>query len=630
LGEFYTPPSLAKFMVDSSYIPKNFVLDPACGSGTFIIEVIRKILSNKNLELEEQCVAISNLYGFDVNPIAIIATKTNIILILQEFVRKNGNISINLSISDFLFPSIGSKILDLQNSMDLIIGNPPWLVLKDIYNSDYKNKVKKLAQTYHIKPEAHQIPNLEISALFLYHAKKYLKSGGKVFYIVSNAVASGNNHAGTRQFLEFSNIRLWKFTKDVFTIHNICISARFKSDLVRTLSELSEIQVETKTFDPHFDNAGILTFQLFTKEIYTPYSVLKKNGNMLVKKLISQSEKRHLGELLPLGPNYYHDKCFNGASLYPRNLLFVKTDCKQGNLMRITPLIENPKGRWAFNPIEELLKMGLIESTEILLEPEFIYPVLKSIMIIPFLALDTQSIVLPLDITDDKGYKLTNKKKSKTWEYFQGLDAVYKEKIKDGASHNHLFKHIDYQHKLTTSRQRKSLKIVSMASGTLAKACLIRDPCTIIDTTCYYIGLDEEDEAYFLLGYLNSPVLTKSIQFIQAEGAGGSGRHIHKRPFDFTLPQFDSKNISHQRVVKIARKLEQKVSNLVKKRNSDIRKEKLNKLNKSTKSNQNVISPRKIQNQIYKELGWNTSQMIITGDFATLNEAVIKVIQLFK
>ncbi|MCJ7650730.1 MAG: SAM-dependent methyltransferase, partial [Candidatus Lokiarchaeota archaeon] len=44
IGEFYTAPTLVKEMVDDSYALGMKILDPSCGSGTFLIEILLKIL----------------------------------------------------------------------------------------------------------------------------------------------------------------------------------------------------------------------------------------------------------------------------------------------------------------------------------------------------------------------------------------------------------------------------------------------------------------------------------------------------------------------------------------------------------------------------------------------------------
>jgi len=45
-GMFYTMPFLVKKMVDDTYMFGERVLDPCCGSGNFLIEIIKRILSS--------------------------------------------------------------------------------------------------------------------------------------------------------------------------------------------------------------------------------------------------------------------------------------------------------------------------------------------------------------------------------------------------------------------------------------------------------------------------------------------------------------------------------------------------------------------------------------------------------
>ncbi|HIQ48590.1 MAG TPA: SAM-dependent DNA methyltransferase [Aquifex aeolicus] len=76
-GEYYTPLWLVKFMLDKlGYIKEKTVLDPFCGSGTFLDEALRrKILSGKNPKE-----AIREIIGFDVNPIAVMLARAEILL----------------------------------------------------------------------------------------------------------------------------------------------------------------------------------------------------------------------------------------------------------------------------------------------------------------------------------------------------------------------------------------------------------------------------------------------------------------------------------------------------------------------------------------------------------------------
>jgi len=268
----------------------------------------------------------------------------------------------------------------LRKKADLIIGNPPWLVLHNIHSDNYKEQVKSLASALNILPEAHVVTHLEMSALFLYIAKRFLKNEGRVFFVVSNAFATGDNHDGTRQFLEYDNIVLWKFTKDIFNIHNICLSAIYREKLVRSFEELENLEVKKILFKPQLTRARRWIFSKEKEEIEKPYSILKKDKkSILVKKLLPLEEIKYL---LPKGKNAYEKICYNGAALFPRNLIFVKIENDDGNYYEISHHIESPKERWAFDP-KKRLKLGSIK-----IEKEFIFSVLKSKGVIPFVSLN--------------------------------------------------------------------------------------------------------------------------------------------------------------------------------------------------------------------------------------------------
>ena len=90
LGEYYTPDWLAGYVVDKSgykgKIGSRF-LDPACGSGTFLVQAInRAIRYNKG---DKESVAhhiLENIVGFDLNPIAVLSARTNYLIAFSRFI----------------------------------------------------------------------------------------------------------------------------------------------------------------------------------------------------------------------------------------------------------------------------------------------------------------------------------------------------------------------------------------------------------------------------------------------------------------------------------------------------------------------------------------------------------------
>jgi len=90
LGEYYTPDWLAQRMVERTLVenPKASVLDPACGSGTFLYMTIkykRDTLGNSRETLEH---ILENVVGIDIHPLAVIITKTNYLLALGDLFKK--------------------------------------------------------------------------------------------------------------------------------------------------------------------------------------------------------------------------------------------------------------------------------------------------------------------------------------------------------------------------------------------------------------------------------------------------------------------------------------------------------------------------------------------------------------
>jgi type I restriction-modification system DNA methylase subunit len=92
IGEYYTPEWLAELtlqeaisLLDPDGKRKHYsILDPACGSGTFLTNAI-SLLKKKGCSLEE---IIDNVYGMDLNPIAVTIARANYLLALDRMIEK--------------------------------------------------------------------------------------------------------------------------------------------------------------------------------------------------------------------------------------------------------------------------------------------------------------------------------------------------------------------------------------------------------------------------------------------------------------------------------------------------------------------------------------------------------------
>lgn len=92
LGEYYTPDWLAESIARETLEthPEASVLDPACGSGTFLVASIRfkrKTLSKESPEHVLNHI-LGNVVGIDIHPLAVITAKVNYLLALGDLIRK--------------------------------------------------------------------------------------------------------------------------------------------------------------------------------------------------------------------------------------------------------------------------------------------------------------------------------------------------------------------------------------------------------------------------------------------------------------------------------------------------------------------------------------------------------------
>lgn len=97
LGEFYTPDWLVDVTCDRAGVSdwgNVRVLDPTCGSGSFLLEVIkrkREVAVKSKLSPSETLTKIlDEVWGFDLNPLAVQATRVNFLIAVADLVALTG------------------------------------------------------------------------------------------------------------------------------------------------------------------------------------------------------------------------------------------------------------------------------------------------------------------------------------------------------------------------------------------------------------------------------------------------------------------------------------------------------------------------------------------------------------
>jgi len=110
LGEFYTPDWLAEHVLNKvgfSGKDKRRILDPTCGSGTFLVMALKMLISEVR-QKEDGAVVLDRILdqvvGFDLNPLAVIAARTNYLLALGDLINQTDKpIEIPIYLTDSIF-----------------------------------------------------------------------------------------------------------------------------------------------------------------------------------------------------------------------------------------------------------------------------------------------------------------------------------------------------------------------------------------------------------------------------------------------------------------------------------------------------------------------------------------------
>ena len=111
LGEYYTPDWLAEHTLNELGYegnPEKRLLDPACGSGTFLVMAINRIRrwydqNREHCSYDEGDLLrkiLANVIGFDLNPLAVMAARTNYLVAIKDLVRYVDHVEIPVYLCD--------------------------------------------------------------------------------------------------------------------------------------------------------------------------------------------------------------------------------------------------------------------------------------------------------------------------------------------------------------------------------------------------------------------------------------------------------------------------------------------------------------------------------------------------
>ena len=175
-GQYYTNQKVVDYMTKKkSLVDGETFLDPCCGSGAFLLSVQTNT---------PEC-----LFGFDINPIAVMIAGVNLLVKYAEkdFVPQ-------VYCLDFLKKNLfESERENIPFGFDNIYTNPPWGADKNgVYISSY--------------PE---IKSKERSSMVIVESLKRLNSNGNFYFLLPTSLLKIKNHSDVRKYI-LSNTSIQK------------------------------------------------------------------------------------------------------------------------------------------------------------------------------------------------------------------------------------------------------------------------------------------------------------------------------------------------------------------------------------------------------------------------------------
>ena len=229
---YYTPTFLVDYVIDNtveSFLKKNGnacncrVLDPACGSGIFLVESLRRIIE-KYIEVHEitntstdlfkealKTLATENIFGIDTDFSAIQVAVFSIYLTLLDYQQP-------ADIENFQFPNLMETnficcdtfdenndhinfLTKKQLQFDYILGNPPWQ--RGRIERDAEGKKKTPLYELYLKKNTKEkiIGNKELAQAFVIRSLDFASANTKFAFILPSKALYNINSLAFRHFM---------------------------------------------------------------------------------------------------------------------------------------------------------------------------------------------------------------------------------------------------------------------------------------------------------------------------------------------------------------------------------------------------------------------------------------------
>ena len=266
-GIYYTPSYIVDYIVKNTVgefikthtpeeIRKVRILDPACGSGSFLIRAYKELENywkkqygtQETLKYDEGKrfysmkveILKNNIFGVDLDPKAVEIAQLNLLLQISERKHRLPLLQNNIKVGNSLFddPSISDRAFNWgeqfpeimkEGGFDIVIGNPPYIDSEEMSKSQPNER--SFLSTKFITAKG----NWDIYCIFVEQSHKLLREQGKFGMIIPNKILSMNYAKSLREYLySYSISKIADYSSvSVFNADNypiVLITTKYKNE----------------------------------------------------------------------------------------------------------------------------------------------------------------------------------------------------------------------------------------------------------------------------------------------------------------------------------------------------------------------------------------------------------------
>jgi hypothetical protein len=434
-----------------------------------------------------------------------------------------------------------------REKVDYLVGNPPWLSYRYIKDEGYKARVKSLVFEHGLlaRDEVKLFTQMDTSTLFVCHCEReFLKAGGSLGMVLpKSAILPAKQHlAFQRQ--GFNEVHDFTGVEPLFNVRACMVIRRAPYGPANV---------------PRFSYSGKMP---------------RRNLSLIdARSILSRAEDTKSFEGFGGERSPYYDKFLNGATLYPRCLVFVEP-VKGAQLNLRTPFLRTAEETYEESKKEWKLR---VEGT---IEREFLFGTVLAKDLIPFVVRRLSLIVLPVIETSHGDLKMIDSLTAlgeqflHAHDWFAQAEDIWRKGRKD--KHYEFPDWLNYQNKLTAQSLSEPYIVLTNKSGTNLCASILaahearktrRLPIKgfIADNVTFRYYAKSQAEAHYLAGILNTSFVNEAIKPFQTQGLLGE-RDITRRPFEAcAIPLFDPKDPLHLKIADLARQCREELLPIVRK-----------------------------------------------------------------